>query len=144
MNAGPLRAASQNSITAWAAPLKRAGWERNGPIRPHPYSALAAAGGRNDHAASPDGSSWAFSRVVEDSGEIELFVVGPDGQPRRLTFAPGDDGGPTWSPDGRFLAFATNRWNIAAANFTPRSAKRRCRKMNAMKSRLRLPRVLSG
>lgn len=107
-------ATSENSITAWAAPLKRAGWERNGPIRPHPYSALAAAGGRNDHAASPDGSSWAFSRVVEDSGEIELFVVGPDGQPRRLTFAPGDDGGPTWSPDGRFLAFATNRWNIAA------------------------------
>lgn len=112
-----LPATSEDSITAWAAPLKRTGWERNGPIRPHPYLALAAAGGRNDHAASPDGSSWAFSRVVKDSGEIELFVVGPDGHPRRLTFAPGDDGGPTWSPDGRSLAFATNRWSIAARRY---------------------------
>jgi hypothetical protein len=103
----------EDSITTLAAPLRRAGWERGGPIRPRPYPMLAASGGRNDHAASPDGRSWAFSRVVKDSGEIELFVVGPDGQPRRLTYARGDDGGPSWSPDGRYLAFATDRWNIA-------------------------------
>jgi len=103
----------EDSMAALVTPLRRAGWEHERPIRLRPSPLLAASGGRNDHSASPDGRSWAFSRVMKDSGEIELFVVGPDGQPERVTHSPGDDTDPSWSPDGRFLVFMTDRWSMA-------------------------------
>lgn len=51
-------------------------------------------------------------------GLHDLWAVAPDGSnPHRLTSGPGDNAGATWAPDGRHLAFQTNRlgpWQIFA------------------------------
>jgi TolB protein len=48
----------------------------------------------------------------------DLWVIGPDGSnPRRLTAGPGDNQSATWSPNGRHLAFQSNRlgsWQLFA------------------------------
>jgi len=62
----------------------------------------------------PDDEAWTFDRVATDSGGIDLFDVTDDGRERRLTAAVGDDQGARWSPDGRWLAFYTGRWNPAS------------------------------
>jgi len=59
----------------------------------------------------PDNAAWTVERVFEDSGGIDLVEVTDDGRERRLTAAPGDDQGATWSPDGRYMVFFTARWN---------------------------------
>ena len=59
----------------------------------------------------PDNKAWTLDRVATDSGGIDLFDVDDDGHERRLTVAAGDDQGGRWSPDGRWLAFYTARWN---------------------------------
>ena len=59
----------------------------------------------------PDHKAWTVDRVANDSGGIDLFDVSDDGSERRLTAAVGDDAGARWSPDGRWLAFSTARWN---------------------------------
>jgi DNA-binding SARP family transcriptional activator len=59
----------------------------------------------------PDHKAWTVDRVANDSGGIDLFDVGDDGHERRLTATAGDDAGGRWSPDGRWLAFSTARWN---------------------------------
>lgn len=58
-----------------------------------------------DAVPSPDGSRLAFT-VLDD-----LFVMDwPDGEPRRLTEGSGvTQAQPTWSPDGRWIAYA--RWS---------------------------------
>ena len=52
-------------------------------------------------------------RVVFTStrdGDLDLYVVNPDATGlRRLTDVPGYDGFPMFSPDGRWLVFASNR-----------------------------------
>lgn len=69
---------------------------------------------------SPDGSRIAFAASAEDSQATELFTVGPDGAGlRRLTHGrrPADiaseghtdNDSPRWSPDGRSIAFRSNR-----------------------------------
>lgn len=114
-----LRPNGNDSVSAVSVPIWRAGWEDVAAIgvarRGKPYPVLAAAGrggGLAPQAApSPDGSSWAFSRLVPDSGAIKLFVVGPDGRPRQVTDSVRDDVIPSWSPDGRKLVFSTERWD---------------------------------
>ena len=59
----------------------------------------------------PDDKAWTMDRVTTDSGGIDLFEVTDDGRERRLTATVGDDQGGRWSPDGRWLAFYTGRWN---------------------------------
>jgi len=59
----------------------------------------------------PDDKAWTVDRVALDSGGIDLFDVTDDGRERRLTATAGDDQGARWSPDGRWLAFYTARWN---------------------------------
>ena len=65
-----------------------------------------------DPAWSPDGNRIAFvSRQVpepREDGNTDIFVIDarPGATARRLTDFPGPDGGrPTWSPDGKWIAF---------------------------------------
>lgn len=53
---------------------------------------------------SPDGKTLAFSWA----GDVWTAPIA-GGQARRLTANPADDGSPVWAPDGRHLAFASNR-----------------------------------
>ena len=65
---------------------------------------------------SPDGRSIAFSSTRAGFFNAELYLVRADGTGlRRLTRTPGsenvlgDDGMPSWRPDGRGLVFVSNR-----------------------------------
>ena len=64
------------------------------------------------HASwSPDGEKIVFDRLVKKGEAIEdfksaIFVMEADGQnPQRLTFEPGLNLAPVWSPDGHKIAF---------------------------------------
>jgi dipeptidyl aminopeptidase/acylaminoacyl peptidase len=96
-------------------------------FRPEIY--VMQADGRNPHVLagnaagavwSPDGGRIAFASFRDRNGEIcyedecaymgELYVADADGSnPTRLTRNRGDDRAPGWSPDGRRIAFASNR-----------------------------------
>jgi TolB protein len=65
---------------------------------------------------SPDGSSIAFASNRPGFFNQELYLIRPDGTGlRRLTRTPGsdtvlgDDGMPSWRPDGKGLVFVSNR-----------------------------------
>ena len=60
--------------------------------------------------AHPDRESVLVDRVTSDTGGIDVFQVGRRGT-RRLTSAFGDDQGSTPSPDGRYVAINTARWD---------------------------------
>jgi Tol biopolymer transport system component len=69
----------------------------------------------NEPAWSPDGRRIAFHRDTDPAPELEavnfeVFDMRPDGSDvRQLTDAPGFDGGPNYSPDGRDIAFDSER-----------------------------------
>ena len=58
---------------------------------------------------SPDEKTIAVSRVESASNRDIWLVDARSGAPRRLTFDPADDAGPTWSPDGKRIAFFSDR-----------------------------------
>lgn len=72
---------------------------------------------------SPDGTSIAFSSTRDGNGETcfhecnpsgEIYVARADGSKiRRLTSDRADDQSPTWSPEGRRIAFTSDRSNRA-------------------------------
>ena len=59
-----------------------------------------------DPRISPDGRRVAV--VIGDPGDIWIYDVARPAR-TRLTFAPGSDNAPTWSPDGRRVAFSSQR-----------------------------------
>ncbi len=61
-------------------------------------------------APSPDGTRLAFSLVDDRAGSSDIWVLDlRRGTTSRLTFDPGDDAWPVWSPDSQELAFASSR-----------------------------------
>jgi dipeptidyl aminopeptidase/acylaminoacyl peptidase len=84
-------------------------------------------GGPDDYAFSPDSKELAFARktdpVEATSTNSDLFLLDltdPAARPRRITTNPAADGGPAYSPDGRFIAyraqqrpgFEADRWQL--------------------------------
>lgn len=54
---------------------------------------------------SPDATTLLYGMGKGEVG-LDLWTVGLDGKPeRRIVGEPGNDSGPTWSPDGRWIAY---------------------------------------
>jgi dipeptidyl aminopeptidase/acylaminoacyl peptidase len=84
-------------------------------------------GGPEDYAFSPDSREIAFVRktdpVEATSTNSDIFVLDftdPQAKPRQVTTNPAADGGPVYSPDGRYIAyraqhragFEADRWQL--------------------------------
>ncbi len=84
-------------------------------------------GGPEDYAFSPDSSELVFARKTDKveaiSTNSDLFVLdlrNPSAEPRKITTNPAADGGPVYSPDGRYIAyraqhragFEADRWQL--------------------------------
>jgi dipeptidyl aminopeptidase/acylaminoacyl peptidase len=84
-------------------------------------------GGPEDYAFSPDSKEIAFAKKTDkveaistnsDIFTIDLTAAGA--QPKQITTAPGADGGPQYTPDGKYLAwrsqaragFEADRWTL--------------------------------
>ena len=71
-------------------------------------------GDANDFAFSPDSKEICFTAVTDKPEAIstngDLFLVPTDGgEARRITSNPGFDGRPAYSPDGRFIAYHSQK-----------------------------------
>jgi dipeptidyl aminopeptidase/acylaminoacyl peptidase len=84
-------------------------------------------GGPTDYGFSPDSKELAFARKTDPveaiSTNSDLFLLDltdPAAKPRKITTNPAADGGPAYSPDGRFIAyraqqrpgFEADRWQV--------------------------------
>ncbi len=76
---------------------------------------LTAGGFHTQPRWSPKGDAIVYT---QRQGTHDLWAINADGSdPRRLTTGPGDNQGATWAPDGRHLAFQSNRlgsWQVFA------------------------------
>ena len=76
---------------------------------------LTSGGFQTQPRWSPKGDTIVYTQ--RQAGH-QLWAVNPDGStPRQLTFGPGSAQGAAWAPDGRHLAFQSNRlgrWQIFA------------------------------
>jgi len=81
-------------------------------------------------AVSPEGSRVAF--ISDRDGNLELYVANADGSdPRRLTTTDAREDQPSWSPDGRQIAYVVSAagqrpqvWVISADGSNPRQLTR--------------------
>ena len=96
------------SVTPEAGGQVESHLERRGPDGT--ITRLTDGPGDSSPALAPDGKTLAFVRpATRTSGaDADLWLLPPGGAPTRLVDLPlTDEGGPTWSPDGRFV-FATS------------------------------------
>jgi serine/threonine-protein kinase len=80
--------------------------DRRGAIRPIPEG----RGVLNEFSVAPTGRHVAV-RVAAQNDDIWTFEL-PQGSPLRLTFEPGDEIWPQWTPDGTRLAFGSRTGRI--------------------------------
>ncbi len=100
--AGEAVASTEISEIVW---VDRSGVES--PTDPDWEIRTPAVGGLS---LSPDGTQLAINTIAEGSAEAHVFVKRlPDGPASRLTFDGNQNIRPTWSPDGRYLLWVTNR-----------------------------------
>ena len=59
---------------------------------------------------SPDGQRVAFART--DGNNTDIWIADRKGIPRRLTFDPGDERWPVWSPDGTSVTYSAGATNL--------------------------------
>jgi dipeptidyl aminopeptidase/acylaminoacyl peptidase len=99
------------------APVDLTPGEREAP----PFS----LGGPDDYALSPDGGEVCFTRfsgpIPATGTNMDLYVVPlGGGDQRKITSNPGADSGPSYSPDGKYLAYRSqaragyesDRWRL--------------------------------
>ncbi|HYO79836.1 MAG TPA: winged helix-turn-helix domain-containing protein [Bryobacteraceae bacterium] len=93
------RSARSGSWEIWVCDIDGAN-----PVRLTDFGGAQVGGAR----WSPDGSAIALHARPEGQGEI--YLVSPNGgPPRRMTNHPAQDSVATWSKDGAFLYFSSNR-----------------------------------
>ena len=114
-------------LLACTAALAHAQSSEPGPFQPMDVFQLQWA---DNPRLSPDGKSIVYERcwfdVMKDRKRANLWIIDSDGRGNRaLTGGAANDGGATWSPDGKRLAWVAAedgkaqifvRWMDAGAN----------------------------
>jgi eukaryotic-like serine/threonine-protein kinase len=93
--------------TGKGASLSQLTWfDRSGKLG----GAVGMPGSYSNVSLSPDGRRVATDQTAPDGRKIDIWVHEPArGTARRLTFDPGSDQSPIWSPDGKQVLFTANR-----------------------------------